>query len=99
LELLHQAVPFANTIGALVNTEFPGVQQQLTELQDGASALGTTLSLLKATRESDLEDVFQVVVGQNIEALLVTADPLRWRNVIQSHLCFRFPNLPKRGAL
>ena len=59
LELLHEVVPAATTLGLLLNpTNKLITQTQSQDLQTGARALGLQLRVLNASRESDFEDVF-----------------------------------------
>jgi putative tryptophan/tyrosine transport system substrate-binding protein len=58
LELLHNVVPKATTIGAIVNWTNPNAETQSRELQAAARALGLKLHILDASTERDFDTVF-----------------------------------------
>jgi putative tryptophan/tyrosine transport system substrate-binding protein len=75
LELLLELVPASAVIGVLVNPNNPITKPQLTELQAAVRALGRQIRVLNASAESDLETIFAAVGQQQIDALVVAADP------------------------
>jgi ABC-type uncharacterized transport system substrate-binding protein len=75
LELLHEAIPSATMIGALVNPNRSATEAQLKELEKAARALGVELTMLRASAESDINTAFAVAVERRIGALLVASDP------------------------
>jgi ABC-type uncharacterized transport system substrate-binding protein len=75
LELLLELVPASAVIGVLVNPNNPITKPQLTELQAAVRALGRQIRVLNASTESDLETIFAAVGQQQIDALVVAADP------------------------
>jgi len=59
LELLHELVPTARTIGVLVNLAAPAVAQaQLRAIQSAANTLGLELQVLNASSEQDFDAAF-----------------------------------------
>jgi putative tryptophan/tyrosine transport system substrate-binding protein len=76
LELLHQLVPGAELIAALVNPTNRAAQAETKELQVAARILGLRLMLLEATGESDLETAFAHVVDKGAGGLFVSSDAL-----------------------
>ena len=75
LELLHEMVPRAAGIGALVNPSNPMVaEQNANELQAAARMLGLQLHLLQASTEPDLEQVFTSLAKRGGNALVITND-------------------------
>jgi putative tryptophan/tyrosine transport system substrate-binding protein len=58
LQLLHELLPQAGTIAALVNPTFPGSDVQTRDLQAAASALGLQLHIVHASTERDINTVF-----------------------------------------
>src|SRR6516165_2414511 len=58
LQMLHELLPKAGTIAALVNPTFPGSDIQTRDLQSAASALGLQLHVLYASTERDINTVF-----------------------------------------
>ena len=53
LGLLHELVPTATTIAALVNANYPPAETQLRHLSEAAPALGVQLVIVRANEESD----------------------------------------------
>jgi putative ABC transport system substrate-binding protein len=76
LELLHELVPTANLIGALMNPTRPDAETQLKDVQAAAKALGLRVAVLEASSEQDIDTAFATIVEQRIGALLVASDPL-----------------------
>jgi putative tryptophan/tyrosine transport system substrate-binding protein len=76
LEMLHQLLPGAMTIGVLVNPNAPAanVEPQVRDLQTAANALGLRLRVVNAANERDAEGAFATLVGAPVDALLVTSD-------------------------
>jgi putative ABC transport system substrate-binding protein len=75
LGLLHDLVPQAATIGALLNPNFPGFEGQLKDVQEAARAIGAQIFVLRASDDREVEAVFETVGQQRIPALVVGADP------------------------
>ncbi|MEA2940963.1 MAG: hypothetical protein QOD09_1492 [Bradyrhizobium sp.] len=82
LEVMHQLVPAASTIGVLLNPKNPLVDTQLKDAQDAAGALGVKVIPLNAGSEADIDAAFATLIEQRAGALLVTADPAltSWRD-------------------
>src|SRR5262245_64371242 len=74
LATLHELVPKAVVIGALVNPNNPNAEPQTRDLQAAARMLGLQLVILAAGSERDIDGVFATLRERRIEALLVTAD-------------------------
>jgi putative tryptophan/tyrosine transport system substrate-binding protein len=76
LATLHELVPNAVVIGALVNPNNPNVEPQLRDLRTAASGLGLQIVALSAGDEAEIDRAFTTLTQQKIQALLVTADGL-----------------------
>jgi putative tryptophan/tyrosine transport system substrate-binding protein len=76
LATLHELVPKAVVIGALVNPNNPNAAPQTRDLQAAARMLGLQLVILAAGSDRDIDGVFATLRERRIEALLVTADGL-----------------------
>jgi putative tryptophan/tyrosine transport system substrate-binding protein len=76
LELLHQLVPKASTIAALIDPNYPAAKIQSQEAQQAANQLGLKLITLSASTESDIETAFASLAQQGAGALLVAQGPL-----------------------
>jgi putative ABC transport system substrate-binding protein len=69
-ELMHSLMPPASTIGVLVNPA--NIAQTATEkatVQDAARTLGARVVILNASSPSEIESVFEVLIGQRAGAL------------------------------
>jgi putative ABC transport system substrate-binding protein len=75
LELLHQIVPNAATVGFLVNPDAADAELQTGNAQAAARELGQRLQVVQARSESDLDAAFATLVQQHAGALLVGPDP------------------------
>jgi putative ABC transport system substrate-binding protein len=75
LGLLHELVPQAATVGALLNPNFPGFEGQLKDVQEAARSIGVQIFALRASDDREVEAVFETIAQQHIRALAVGADP------------------------
>jgi putative ABC transport system substrate-binding protein len=75
LGLLHELVPRAVTLGALLNPNFPPAQDQLDEVQEVARAIGLQIHVLRASIDREIDAAFDSIAQLRIAALLVTTDP------------------------
>src|SRR5450631_2729151 len=76
LEFLRELVPAAKVLGALVNSQRPGVDAQLNALQATADKIACQLIVLKAANASDLDAAFATLAQRPVDAMLVGADAL-----------------------
>jgi len=76
LELLHELVPKASTIGLLINPNYQGSEAEAVAVQAAAQAIGRKILVLNASNEGDIDNVFGALVQQQVDALLVSADAL-----------------------
>jgi putative ABC transport system substrate-binding protein len=75
LELLHELVPSAKTIAFLVNANNPlGAEVQLKNLTLAAHTLGLTLSIVRASSESNFEALFLNQIKPQVDALIIGND-------------------------
>ena len=74
LELLHDLVPTAATIGFLVNPTSSGADRAASDMQAAARAMGLSLQVLKASTETDIDTAFATVVQRRIGAVVVGTD-------------------------
>jgi putative tryptophan/tyrosine transport system substrate-binding protein len=73
-ELLHQAVPRANTIAVLVNSKSPATETIEAEARTAAQALGLRVDVLGASTEDQIDEAFGAAVQRGAGALLVGGD-------------------------
>lgn len=73
--LLHEIVPAAKTIAALVDSSRAVAQVQLTELNEAARMAKVRLVVLNVTKESKLDTIFARAVEQGAGALQICANP------------------------
>jgi putative ABC transport system substrate-binding protein len=75
LQLLHELLPKAGTIAALVNPTFPGSDIQTRDFQAAASALGLRLHILHASAQRDINAVFANLTRLQTSGLVIGNDP------------------------
>jgi len=76
LEILHEAVPAATVVAALINPTSPTAPAQLRELEAAAPGLGLQLQVLRAGSERDFEAAFASLLAQRAGALVIASDTL-----------------------
>src|SRR5436309_2089592 len=74
LELLHEVVPTATTMAALVNPTNPNADTWSTSLQLAARTLGLELIVLKASAEPDIDRGFATLIPLRIGGLVIVND-------------------------
>jgi ABC-type uncharacterized transport system substrate-binding protein len=75
LELLHNLVPGATSIGFLINPTNTTVKAEMMEAETAARTLGVRLVTLNASTLGEMEAVFENLAAQRIGALLSGGDP------------------------
>jgi putative tryptophan/tyrosine transport system substrate-binding protein len=75
LGLLHELVPRAASIGALVNPDYSDIDLQRKQLQEGARALGQELHVESARTEREISTAFEIMIQRGAAAILVANDP------------------------
>jgi putative tryptophan/tyrosine transport system substrate-binding protein len=96
LGLLHQVVPNAAVIGALINPNYLGADEQSQEVREAARALDLHIEIARAGSEQDLEPAFAALVQRHVTALLVTADPFfdtRRKQIVALAAQFNLPTM------
>jgi putative tryptophan/tyrosine transport system substrate-binding protein len=75
LELLHQLMPTATVMAALVNPSNAALAESTArKLQEAARSLGLRLHTLRASTESDFDSVFAELVRLRASALVIAID-------------------------
>jgi putative ABC transport system substrate-binding protein len=75
LEVLHELIPTADVMAALVNPSTPAAETQSTELQAAARLLGLKLHALHASAERDFDTAFATMVQSRVGGLVIGNDP------------------------
>jgi putative tryptophan/tyrosine transport system substrate-binding protein len=75
LELLHEMMPQASTIGVLINAKYPEAKAQTQEIEDAKNRLGVALIVLNASTEQEIAAAFGAFVEQKAGAVLACNDP------------------------
>ena len=75
LGLLHEIVPTAGPIAALLNPKSPNFATQSQDVQAAGRAIGRQIYLLKASTEDEIDAAFAGLAQQGIIALSVVGDP------------------------
>jgi putative ABC transport system substrate-binding protein len=74
LELLHELVPSANTIGLLFNPNNPASSSETSDTQAAARKLGLELHARNASSEQQIDAAFAYFVQQRVTAVTFAAD-------------------------
>jgi putative tryptophan/tyrosine transport system substrate-binding protein len=75
LQLLHELMPKAATMGVLVNPKNPNTNGNTQNLEAAAKSLGLALTFVPASSESEIEAAVAVIHQQKLEALFIGDDP------------------------
>jgi putative ABC transport system substrate-binding protein len=75
LGLLHELVPAATRIAAMVDPQNLDSDPDLDEVQAGARRIGVQLDVLRTSNEEEIETAFANLVQARAQALLVTGSP------------------------
>ncbi len=76
MELLHELVPKATTIGMLVNPNYPDIESQRKDLEEAARKFGQQVHVVNAASVDDFDKVLATLVQLKASALVVSADAL-----------------------
>jgi putative tryptophan/tyrosine transport system substrate-binding protein len=75
LELLHEVVPAARTVGLFVNqTNAAAADAETKDMRTGANVLGIRLLVLKASSPTEIEAGFATLVKERADALVVPGE-------------------------
>ena len=75
LQLLHELVPTASSIGFLINPHGSAPDTQLAEMRDAARKLGLRLDVVNASTAIEIEQAFSLLRQRPPDALILAADP------------------------
>jgi putative ABC transport system substrate-binding protein len=75
LELLHELVPKATAIGALVTPNYPEADLQQQELKQAAKVIGQPIHIVNAGTPPEIDAAFSTFVESRTDALVVANDP------------------------
>jgi putative tryptophan/tyrosine transport system substrate-binding protein len=76
LEIMHELVPMAGTMAALINPTNPTSAERIKQLQAASGILGVSLLVLKASIQSEIEAAFMAFAGGAAGALIISGDAL-----------------------
>jgi len=76
LELLHDALPSASSIAALINPANANARIDQAQLKKAARDLGVQLQILNASKEAEIEDAFSRFPQTSAKALVVEGDAI-----------------------
>jgi ABC-type uncharacterized transport system substrate-binding protein len=75
IELLHQLLPNAAELTALVNPSYVSREALVRNMQAGAASLGLHIELLMASNDGEIENAFRVAAQRPGTPLLIGPDP------------------------
>jgi putative tryptophan/tyrosine transport system substrate-binding protein len=73
--LLHELVPSAAMLGALINPSFPPAAHQLEDIENAARSIKQSLIVARGDNDAQLEEAFATFVQQGVGTVLVAASP------------------------
>ena len=74
LGLLHDLLPNAAVVGALVNPKFPPAAGQLITFEKAAQTISQRIAVSRASNDMELEASFKSILDQRVSALFVMSD-------------------------
>ena len=74
LGLLHELLPRATVIAALVNPNFPDAADRLRELQQAAHTIGKQMHVFNASTVGEIDTAFATLAERRPDALIVVTD-------------------------
>src|SRR5262249_8391460 len=74
LELLHEVVPTATTMAALVNPTNPNADTWSTSLQVAARTLGLEFNVLEVSTDPDIDRAFATLIPKRVGGLVIVND-------------------------
>jgi putative ABC transport system substrate-binding protein len=75
MELLHEVLPAAKTIGILLDPNFSAVHSELRDVQEAARTMGLEIRVLWAGTDREIETAFERLAPEGVAALMVAAAP------------------------
>lgn len=75
MELLHEVLPAAKTIGILLDPNFSAVHSELRDVQAAARTMGLEIRVLWAGTDREIETAFGRLAPEGVAALMVAAAP------------------------
>jgi putative ABC transport system substrate-binding protein len=75
LELLHEAIPTATVVAALINPSYPSAETQSRDLQAAARALGLQFHAVNASTESQIDAAFATFDQHRVGAIWIGGEP------------------------
>jgi putative ABC transport system substrate-binding protein len=73
--LMHELLPSASLLGALLNPDFLPAADQLRDIENATRAVNVELYVANANNDTELNAAFGWLVRQRVGAVLVTANP------------------------
>ena len=73
--MVHEAVPNAAVVGALINPSNPNAEPNAREMQEAARRLGLQLQILNARNTSEIDRAFATFVQSHTGAIVISGDP------------------------
>jgi ABC-type uncharacterized transport system substrate-binding protein len=108
LELIHEIIPAATTLGLLLNPANKVVtESQLKDIQTGACAFGLQLRVLNASTAREIEDAFANLKQMRVGGLVISTDGfssaianslLYWRSATRCQRSFNIASLQPRAV-
>jgi putative ABC transport system substrate-binding protein len=99
LELLHELVPRAVHVAALVNPDNPAADLTVRDIEAAAHAIGLQGRVLMARNSREIDEAFATFARERPDALLVVGDPMFLRRRVQLAILAALHRLPMSFSL
>jgi putative ABC transport system substrate-binding protein len=76
LQLIRELVPNSAAVGLLVNPNNTNSESESADVQASGRTMGLQVAILEASSRDEVERAFATFIAQNVNALIVHADPL-----------------------
>jgi putative ABC transport system substrate-binding protein len=83
LQMLHEAVPKAAVVGALMNPANPNAEPNTREAQESARKLGLDLQVLHASSDQDIDAAFATLIQRRAGALVIDGGTFLNTRIVQ----------------
>jgi putative tryptophan/tyrosine transport system substrate-binding protein len=75
LELLREIASKPISIAFLVNPRNPTAESQIRDMEEAARGIGQKMLILRASTADEIEHAFAIMVRENVDSLVIGADP------------------------
>ena len=86
LEILHELVPSAASVGLLVNPNNTNTEPESADIQAAARRIGLQIHIMEASNNAEVDQAFATLTESKAGALLVNPDPLFFTPLLRDQI-------------